>query len=50
MTMKPGNEATTREELKNRLNKILKDDLPLGIVIKGEWGIGKTHFWNLCFT
>jgi len=46
MTMKPGNEVTTREELKNRLNKILKNDLPLGIVIKGEWGIGKTHFWS----
>jgi hypothetical protein len=46
MTMKPGNEVTTREELKNRLNKILKDDLPLGIMIKGEWGIGKTHFWK----
>jgi hypothetical protein len=44
--MKPGNEVTTREELKNRLNKILKDDLPLGIVIKGEWGIGKTYFWK----
>jgi hypothetical protein len=44
--MKPGNEITTREELKNRLNKILKDDLPLGIMIKGEWGIGKTHFWK----
>jgi hypothetical protein len=44
--MKPGNEVTTREELKNRLNKILKDDLPLGIMIKGEWGIGKTHFWK----
>jgi len=46
MTMKPGNEVTTREELKNRLNKILKDDLPLGIMVKGEWGIGKTHFWK----
>jgi len=46
MTMKLGNEITTREELKNRLNKILKDDLPLGIMIKGEWGIGKTHFWK----
>lgn len=44
--MKPGNEVTTREELKNRLNKILKDDLPLGIMVKGEWGIGKTHFWK----
>jgi len=35
-----------RQELKERLDKILKEDFPFGIMIKGEWGIGKTYFWR----
>ena len=35
-----------RQELKERLDKILKEDFPFGIIINGEWGIGKTYFWR----
>ncbi|MEN3039720.1 MAG: P-loop NTPase fold protein, partial [Candidatus Kryptonium sp.] len=37
----------TREELKKRLEELLlqRQD-PMCIVIKGEWGIGKTYLWK----
>ncbi len=32
--------------IENRLKELLNYKEPIGIVIKGEWGVGKTHFWK----
>ena len=36
----------SREEVKRRLKELLDRKDPVCIVIKGEWGIGKTHLWK----
>ncbi len=36
----------SREEVKTRLKELLDRKEPICIVIKGEWGIGKTHLWK----
>ncbi|MHB1693161.1 MAG: P-loop NTPase fold protein, partial [bacterium] len=33
-------------DIKGQLEKFLKDEEPLGIIIRGDWGTGKTFFWK----
>ena len=32
--------------IEDRLKELLNYKEPIGVVIKGEWGVGKTHFWE----
>lgn len=32
--------------LESRLIQIIEQNEPVAIALTGEWGIGKTHFWN----
>ena len=34
------------ENLKEKLNNILKKDEPVVVSINGKWGVGKTYFWH----
>ena len=36
----------SREEVKKRLEELLNRDEPLCVVIRGEWGVGKTYLWK----
>ncbi|MHB1680016.1 MAG: P-loop NTPase fold protein [bacterium] len=40
------NELNSKKNIKNELIKVLDYKEPLGIIIKGEWGVGKTYFWK----
>lgn len=36
----------TVKVIEDRLKKLLDYEGPIGIAIKGEWGVGKTYFWK----
>ncbi|MHB1693111.1 MAG: P-loop NTPase fold protein [bacterium] len=40
------NELNSKKNIKKELIKVLDYKEPLGIIIKGEWGVGKTYFWK----
>ncbi len=39
-------EKTEVQRLEERLKNLFKLDEPFVITLNGEWGVGKTHFWN----
>ena len=36
--------------VRNVILDFIKDDRPSVLVLRGAWGVGKTHFWKSCIS